>query len=247
MAAPCETFKLPRGMGRLCRYTNNGQWSWQRWDPQSNKWVVTPTGKKNRGQAEQLVYQKAASRAHETCRLEGVPLLFQTVADEYVEARTLGQACKRLRPRSLLKLSGALRRFGEFIGRRYESLLINQVDDETLTRFVETERKRVIVDVANSHLSFISQVLIFAVQRKYISKAPQATPLIQNQDLDDDDAIAGWPWSPNQLRHNAATMLRKYFGIEAARVVLGHTSAAVTEIYAEVDERKAAEIMGQVG
>lgn len=54
-------------------------------------------------------------------------------------------------------------------------------------------------------------------------------------------------WSPNQLRHNAATMLRKYFGIEAARVVLGHTSAAVTEIYAEVDERKAAEIMEQVG
>lgn len=54
-------------------------------------------------------------------------------------------------------------------------------------------------------------------------------------------------WSPNQLRHNAATFLRKQFGIEAARVVLGHSSAAVTEIYAEIDEQKAADIMEKVG
>jgi integrase len=54
-------------------------------------------------------------------------------------------------------------------------------------------------------------------------------------------------WHPHQLRHNAATYLRKEFGIEAARVVLGHKSAGVTEIYAELDRMKAAEIMGQVG
>lgn len=54
-------------------------------------------------------------------------------------------------------------------------------------------------------------------------------------------------WSPNQLRHSAATFLRKEFGIEAARVVLGHSSAGVTEIYAEQDMLKAAEIMGRVG
>lgn len=54
-------------------------------------------------------------------------------------------------------------------------------------------------------------------------------------------------WSPNRLRHNAATFLRKQFGIEAARVVLGHTSSATTEIYAEIDERRAAEVMEQVG
>jgi integrase len=54
-------------------------------------------------------------------------------------------------------------------------------------------------------------------------------------------------WSPNQLRHNAATFFRRQFGIEAARVVLGHSSAAVTEIYAELDLKKAAEIMDQVG
>ncbi|MEX2217049.1 MAG: site-specific integrase [Phycisphaeraceae bacterium] len=54
-------------------------------------------------------------------------------------------------------------------------------------------------------------------------------------------------WHPHQLRHNAATYLRKQFGVEAARVVLGHRSAAVTEIYAEMDKAKAAKIMEQVG
>lgn len=37
------------------------------------------------------------------------------------------------------------------------------------------------------------------------------------------------------------------FGIEAARVVLGHSSADVTRIYSELDLAKAAEIMGRVG
>ena len=54
-------------------------------------------------------------------------------------------------------------------------------------------------------------------------------------------------WHPNQLRHNAATKLRKEFGIEAARVVLGHGSAAVTEIYAELDLAKAADLMARIG
>lgn len=54
-------------------------------------------------------------------------------------------------------------------------------------------------------------------------------------------------WGPNRLRHNAATHLREQFGIEAARVVLGHASAAMTEVYAEIDRSKAADIMAQVG
>jgi len=54
-------------------------------------------------------------------------------------------------------------------------------------------------------------------------------------------------WHPHQLRHNAATRLRREFGIEAARVVLGHTSAAVTEVYAEIDHAKAREVMARVG
>ena len=54
-------------------------------------------------------------------------------------------------------------------------------------------------------------------------------------------------WSPNQLRHSAATRIRKEEGLEAARVVLGHQSAAVTEIYAELDKRSAETIMGRLG
>lgn len=54
-------------------------------------------------------------------------------------------------------------------------------------------------------------------------------------------------WHPHQLRHSCATRLRKVFGIEAARVVLGHSSAAVTELYAEVDGEKAARVMKRVG
>jgi integrase len=54
-------------------------------------------------------------------------------------------------------------------------------------------------------------------------------------------------WHPNQLRHNAATQLRKEFGLDVARAVLGHASPAVTEVYAELDGSKAAEAMEQVG
>jgi integrase len=65
------------------------------------------------------------------------------------------------------------------------------------------------------------------------------------------DEIAAWQkahrWHPHQLRHNAATELRKEFGIEAARIVLGHRSAAITEVYAERDERQAMAAMMRVG
>ena len=42
-------------------------------------------------------------------------------------------------------------------------------------------------------------------------------------------------WSPNQLRHNAATEMRKLYGLEGTRTVLGHSSTDMTEIYAEID------------
>ena len=60
--------------------------------------------------------------------------------------------------------------------------------------------------------------------------------------------LAGVPnWSPNQLRHNAGTEVRRRFGIEAARTVLGHASADVTEIYAEKDHDLARSIMAKIG
>jgi integrase len=54
-------------------------------------------------------------------------------------------------------------------------------------------------------------------------------------------------WSPNQLRHAAASEIRKNFGLEAAQVVLGHRKADTTQIYAERDLAKAADIMREVG
>jgi hypothetical protein len=52
---------------------------------------------------------------------------------------------------------------------------------------------------------------------------------------------------PNQLRHNAATRLRKEFGVELARIILGHATAFTTEIYAEADRQQAMEVVGKVG
>lgn len=43
-------------------------------------------------------------------------------------------------------------------------------------------------------------------------------------------------WSPNRLRHAAATEIRREFGLEAAQVVLGHSSADITQVYAERDQ-----------
>jgi integrase len=54
-------------------------------------------------------------------------------------------------------------------------------------------------------------------------------------------------WSPNQLRHTLATEVRREAGLDAARAVLGHRSPTVTEVYAEVDATKAAEVMGKLG
>ena len=54
-------------------------------------------------------------------------------------------------------------------------------------------------------------------------------------------------WSPNQLRHNAATRLRKEFGLELAQIILGHSRADVTQIYAARDLTTAVAVMERVG
>ena len=54
-------------------------------------------------------------------------------------------------------------------------------------------------------------------------------------------------WHPNQLRHAAATAVRAKYGLEAAQVVLGHSRADVTQVYAERDLAKAADVMREIG
>jgi integrase len=54
-------------------------------------------------------------------------------------------------------------------------------------------------------------------------------------------------WHPHRLRHNAATFLRRTYGLEAAQVILGHKTLSVTEIYAEKNVEAAKRIMAEVG
>lgn len=54
-------------------------------------------------------------------------------------------------------------------------------------------------------------------------------------------------WHPNQLRHSFATRVRKAHGLEAAQVMLGHSRADVTQVYAERNTALAVEIAAKVG
>ena len=66
-----------------------------------------------------------------------------------------------------------------------------------------------------------------------------------NRLSDDNERIPYW--SPNQLRHSAATEIRRQFGLEAAQTVLGHARADITQVYAERDWSLAAEVMRKIG
>jgi integrase len=54
-------------------------------------------------------------------------------------------------------------------------------------------------------------------------------------------------WHPHQLRHNAATTLRKEYGIEVARIILGHATLSATQVYAERDLERACAIVREIG
>jgi site-specific recombinase XerD len=63
--------------------------------------------------------------------------------------------------------------------------------------------------------------------------------------------LAAWRrshrWHPHQLRHSYATEVRQRYGIEVARVMLGHSKVATSEIYAERDQSVAVRIAADVG
>ena len=76
---------------------------------------------------------------------------------------------------------------------------------------------------------------------------------IKRKDLtaEQREQLKGWRkhnrWHPGQLRHNAATRLRKEFGLDTSRAVLGHSDAGITTVYAERDAALAAAAMERVG
>ena len=54
-------------------------------------------------------------------------------------------------------------------------------------------------------------------------------------------------WTPHQLCHNYATAIRRDYGIEAARILLGHASIVTTDIYAEADRQAAQKVTQAIG
>ncbi len=59
---------------------------------------------------------------------------------------------------------------------------------------------------------------------------------------------AGIPvFRPNQIRHAYATRVRREHGLEAAQVLLGHSKADVTQVYAERNLNLAVEIAQKIG
>ena len=54
-------------------------------------------------------------------------------------------------------------------------------------------------------------------------------------------------WFPHQLRHAAASAIRRRYGLEASQAVLGHSELGTTQIYAEVDRSRARQVMLETG
>lgn len=61
------------------------------------------------------------------------------------------------------------------------------------------------------------------------------------------DLLGMPPWSPNQLRHNFATRMRREFDLEVASIALGHSKMDVTQIYAARDMARLIRAMEMVG
>jgi integrase len=83
----------------------------------------------------------------------------------------------------------------------------------------------------------------------HLRKINKRLPAAERKELKQNAAAwrKTWCWHPHQLRHTAATLLRRQFGIELARLALGHSSVATAEIYAEPDLEKVKAAMAVVG
>jgi integrase len=78
--------------------------------------------------------------------------------------------------------------------------------------------------------------------------AQQATPRIDQPYRVAKFRAAGLVyWTPHQLRHAKAQMIRDQFGLEAAQAVLGHSSLTATQIYAKKRLDLAKELASKCG
>ena len=90
------------------------------------------------------------------------------------------------------------------------------------------------------------------------ARVPKAQPMIQPGDHYRTSSLwcaiqraarrAGVPeWATMQLRHTAGTVARETLGLDAAQALLGHATARITEVYAEVRQERAAEVARLLG
>jgi integrase len=87
-----------------------------------------------------------------------------------------------------------------------------------------------------------------AVRRGCYAAFPPPPELLQpNREVE----LAAWRREHrrhiHQLRHTAATELRKEFGVEAAQVILGHRTLTTTQLYAEKNVEAAKRVMAAIG
>lgn len=80
------------------------------------------------------------------------------------------------------------------------------------------------------------------------SKRESYSPLTYGREITRAAQRAGVPhWTPNQIRHTAATAIEATMGLDAARAALGHRTTAITKIYAAGDLTIAAKVAAARG
>jgi integrase len=87
-----------------------------------------------------------------------------------------------------------------------------------------------------------------AIERQAVYFGFDAQPVLaaaQSATEAHEDTVA--EWSPNQLRHAAATRIERQLSVEDARIVLGHSSSKMTRRYVDPDVKRAYESLRKLG
>lgn len=184
------------------------------------------------------------------------------VADEHVEV-VLPMLTPPLRAAvEVLRLTGA--RTGEILAMRVRDLDMGADPWEYLPRSHKTEHKgksRVILlgpkaqDAIRPLLRADPAAYVFrpsktGVRRYHKQAVRNAVRRVCrriNAEREREELPPIPAWHPHQLRHTAATRLRKEFGFDVAKTVLGHAKAEMTERYAERDLAAARRVVATVG
>ena len=93
-----------------------------------------------------------------------------------------------------------------------------------------------------------SSYMMFSMASSMTERRPRAPDLRSEAIRATACKAAGVPqWSPHRLRHSAATELRKRYGLDTARVILGHACPQITDMYAQLDAEQAIDAIAEIG